>query len=236
MCGRASLTKNQKELEERFDAKFYSEDIERYNPIPNYNIAPMQYLPVITNKDLSHFNIFRWGFIPYWAKDVKIANKLINARAETLLTKIAFKGSLKSRRCIIPLDGFYEWQKQGSFKKPFRIIRTDKDIFSVAGLWDIWTTEENQIIETFTIITVQANNLVKKIHNRMPAILFEDEEKLWIDQGIKTDEALELLKPYPSELMYAYPVSSKINNVRNNTPELIKEVPEINIHQGKLFK
>ncbi len=236
MCGRASLTKNQKELEERFDAKFYSEDIERYNPIPNYNIAPMQYLPVITNKDLSHFNIFRWGLIPYWAKDVKIANKLINARAETLLTKIAFKGSLKSRRCIIPLDGFYEWQKQGSLKKPFRIIRTDKDIFSVAGLWDIWTTGENQIIETFTIITVQANNLVKKIHNRMPAILFEDEEKLWIDQGIKTDEALELLKPYPSELMYAYPVSSKINNTRNSNPKLIKEVPEINIHQGKLFK
>ncbi len=236
MCGRASLTKNQKELEERFDAKFYSEDIERYNPIPNYNIAPMQYLPVITNKDLSHFNIFRWGLIPYWAKDVKIANKLINARAETLLTKIAFKGSLKSRRCIIPLDGFYEWQKQGSLKKPFRIIRTDKDIFSVAGLWDIWTTGENQIIETFTIITVQANNLVKKIHNRMPAILFEDEEKLWIDKGIKTDEALELLKPYPSELMYAYPVSSKINNTRNSNPKLIKEVPEINIHQGKLFK
>jgi len=235
MCGRASLTKSQKELEERFDAKFYSEDIERYNPIPNYNIAPMQYLPVITNKDASQFKVFRWGLIPYWTKDAKIANKLINARAETLLTKNAFKGSLKSRRCIIPLDGFYEWQKKSSLKKPFRIIRTDKNIFSVAGLWDTWTTEENQIIETFTIITVKANQLVKNIHNRMPAILFEDEEKLWIDQGIKTADALELLKPYPSELMYAYPVSTKINNVRNNSSELINEVPEINIHQGELF-
>ncbi len=235
MCGRASLTKNQKELEERFDAKFYSEDIKRYNPIPNYNIAPMQYLPVITNTDSSHFKIFRWGLIPYWAKNAKIANKLINARKETLLKKNAFKGSIKSRRCIIPLDGFYEWQKKGSLKKPFRIIRTDKNIFSVAGLWDTWTTEKNQIIETFTIITVKANQLVDIIHNRMPAILFEDEEKIWIDEGIKTADALELLKPYPSELMYAYPVSTRINNVRNNSPELIAEIPEINIRQGKLF-
>ena len=235
MCGRASLTKNQKELEDRFDARFYSEDIERYKPIPNYNIAPTQYLPVITNTDLSHFKVFRWGLIPYWAKDAKIAYKLINARAETLLTKNAFKGSLESRRCIIPLDGFYEWQKKGSLKKPFRITRADKDIFSVAGLWDTWTTKENQIIETFTIITVKANQLVKNLHNRMPAILFEDEEKLWIEQGVKTSDALKLLKPYPPELMYAYPVSTKVNNVRNNSPELITEVPEINIHQGKLF-
>ena len=109
MCGRASLTRNETELEKRFGSTFYSEDIERYNPLPNFNIAPTQYLPVVTNNDPNHFNIFRWGLIPYWSKDSKIAFKLINSRAETLDQNSMFKSAFNKRRCIIPLDGFYEW-------------------------------------------------------------------------------------------------------------------------------
>ncbi len=235
MCGRASLTKNQKELEERFGAKFYSDDINRYNPIPNYNIAPMQYLPVITNDDTTHFNIYRWGLIPFWAKNQKMAGKLINARAESLTEKKSFAGSLQSRRCLIPLDGFYEWKKNNNIKLPYRIIRNDKSVFSVAGLWDTWTDKNNQLVTTFTIITVPANAIVKQLHTRMPAILFEDEEQIWIDSKISSKEAQSFLRPFPSDLMYAYPVSSKVNNVRNNTRELINEVAESNIRQGTLF-
>lgn len=235
MCGRASLTKNQKELEDKFNASFYSGDIERYNPIPNYNIAPLNFLPVITNNDPTHFKLLRWGLIPFWAKDSNIASKLINARAETLETKDSFKGSLRQRRCLIPLDGFYEWEKINKIKKPFRFVKNDKKIFSVAGLWDTWTSPDKQIIETFTIITVPANKTVKKIHTRMPAILFEEDEQNWISKNISIKDALQMLKPYPSDSMYAYPVSSKVNNTRNNNPELILEVAENKIYQGKVF-
>ena len=235
MCGRASLTKNQKELEDRFGASFYSEDIERYKPIPNYNITPMAYLPVITNEERHHFKIYRWGLIPFWSKDPKIASKLINARAETIAKKNSFKGSLQRRRCLIPLDGFYEWKKINKIKQPYRIVRNDKGIFSVAGLWDTWVDKNKQTINTFTIITVPANDVVKKLHTRMPAILFEDEENIWIDNDITPKDALKLLKPFPNELMYAYPVSTKVNNIRNNSPDLVDEVAENTIKQGRLF-
>ncbi len=235
MCGRASLTVNEKELEDRFGSKFYSDDIERYNPVPNYNLAPTQYFPVITNNDPDHFNIFQWGLIPFWAKDSKSGYKMINARAETLEKNPAFKGAFFRRRCLIPLDGFYEWKKNNKIKKPYRIVRDDKSIFSVAGLWEKWEGRNKQVLNTFTLITVPANSLVKKIHDRMPAILFEDEERFWIDKNISTTEAKKMLKPFPSELLFAYPVSSKINNVKNNSSDLIKEVPENKYIQGHLF-
>ena len=181
MCGRASLTKNEKELEKRFGSTFYSEDIERYKPLPNYNLAPSQYFPVITSLDPDHFNIFKWGLIPFWTKDPKIAFKLINARAETIDTKSTFKGAFTRRRCLVPLDGFYEWKKLNEAKKPYRIVKNDKSIFSVAGLWDSWKAPNNDLVHSFTIITVPANDMMKKLHSRMPAILFEDEERYWID-------------------------------------------------------
>jgi len=235
MCGRASLTKNQKELEDRFGSEFYSEDIERYNPIPNYNLAPLQYFPVIKDSSTDYFSVIRWGLVPFWSKDAKLAHKLINARSETLSDKKSFSGSLERRRCLIPLDGFYEWKKQGNFKKPYRIVKNDKSIFSVAGLWDRWTDEAGETIETFTIITVPANSLMKKLHHRMPAILFEDEEALWIDQSNRPKDVLSLLKPFPSDLLYAYTVSSKVNSVKNNSKDLILEVPESEVSQGSLF-
>ena len=130
MCGRASLTRNEKELEERFNSGFYSEDIERYNPVPNYNLGPGQYHPVLTNDEPGMFNVLRWGLIPFWAKDEKIGYKMINARAETLEEKPAFRGALRNRRCLIPLDGFYEWEKrQKGISLPYRFVLQKNEIF-----------------------------------------------------------------------------------------------------------
>ena len=121
MCGRSSLTKTEKEIEERFNATFYSDELERYNPLPNYNAAPSHMMPVITNQDPDHIHLYRWGLIPFWAKDEKIGYKMINARVETLMEKSAFKNAAKHRRCLVPMDGFYEWKKEGKTKTPYLI-------------------------------------------------------------------------------------------------------------------
>lgn len=230
MCGRSSLTKIEKEIEARFHATFYSEELERYNPLPNFNVAPTHMVPVITNAEPDHLHIFRWGLIPFWAKDKSIGAKMINARVETLMEKAAFKNLLASKRCIVPMDGFYEWKTTGKIKTPLRIVTTDQDIFAVAGLWDIWhTPDTGEIIHSFTIITAPPNSLMVKIHDRMPAILLPENEKHWLDVEIKPEEALQMIIPYPAENMNAYEVSSKVNNVRTNEPDLIlpvKPTPE----------
>jgi len=175
--------------------------------------------------------------IPFWAKDEKIAYKLINARSETLNKKASFKGPLKNRRCLVPLDGFYEWEKVAKgLSLPYRFVLKRKDVFSAAGLWENWVdpvTKQN--ITTFTIITVRANSIVGKIHSRMPAILFPAEEKLWLDGGIDTEDLLQLLKPFPDENMFGYPVSTRVNAVRNNDEDLIKESSHPVFKQGTLF-
>lgn len=236
MCGRASLTKNEKELEERFNSGFYSEDIERYNPVPNYNLGPGQYHPVLTNDDPGMFNVLRWGLIPFWAKDEKIAYKMINARAETLDEKPAFKGAFRNRRCLVPLDGFYEWEKkQKGLSLPYRFVLKNKEVFTVAGIWESWKNDKGEELRTFSIITVRANKTVGKLHGRMPAILFQSDESLWLDQTIKTEDLLELLKPYPEDLIYGYPVSTRVNSIKYNSPELIMESAHPHFEQGSLF-
>lgn len=224
MCGRSSLNKTEKELEERFNATFYSEDLERYNPLPNFNVAPSQVLPVITNEDDHHFLPLRWGLIPFWAKDEKIGFKMINSRLETILEKPAFRNAVEKRRCLVPFDGFYEWKKVENKKVPYRIITTNTDIFTVAGIWEKWKSPEGKEIRSFSLITRAPNELMEKIHDRMPAILLPEQEKLWISKDLPTKDALALLEPYPSEMMKAYEVSSRVNNVRNNDPELINPV------------
>lgn len=224
MCGRSSLTKTEKEIEARFNATFYSDELERYNPLPNYNVAPTHMHPVITNTDPLKIHLYKWGLIPFWAKEAKIGYSMINARSETILEKPAFKNAFKSRRCLIPLDSFYEWKRDGGDKIPFRIQTTDQEIFSVAGLWEMWKSPEGNDVFSFTIITLPANEFMQKIHDRMPAILTKETEKLWIDDDFPTNDLQGLLTPYPDENMKAYQVSSEVNNVRNNYPELIQEV------------
>ncbi len=232
MCGRSSLNKTEKELEERFGATFYSEDLERYNPLPNYNVAPSHILPVILNSDTQHFNAVRWGFIPFWAKDIRISYKMINARLETLMEKSTFKSAVQRKRCLIPADGFYEWKKTDKGKEPYRICREDEQVFSFAGLWSKWSSSEGHEILSFTIITQEPNEMVKEIHDRMPAILLPEQEKLWLDNDLKSEDHLSLISPYPEELLKAYRVSTRVNKVSNNDAQLIE--PDAG-EQGTLF-
>lgn len=222
MCGRASLTKQEKELEQRFNASFYTEDILRYNPLPNFNLAPTQTHPILIMENGKHFQLMKWGLIPSWAKDEKIGSKMINARVEGLLEKSFFKTALQTRRCLVPLDGFYEWKTiQAKTKIPFRIQTTNQEIFSVAGLYDLWKNNKGEVIYSFTIITLPANEMMKKIHDRMPAILDPDAESLWIDHSLNMNQSLELLSPYPSELMHMTELSPLVNKVSANGPELL---------------
>ena len=224
MCGRSSLTKTEKELEERFNSTFYSEDLERYNPLPNFNVAPTHIMPVISDQDPGHFKPMRWGLIPYWAKDIKVGYKMINARIESVNQKPAFKQALHKRRCLVPFDGFYEWKKLSNGKQAYRIITTNTEIFTVAGLWENWKSMDGEWIQSFTLLTHEPNDLMKTIHDRMPAILLPEEERTWIDPELSTEEALSIVKPYPSELMRAYKVSNRVGKVSENDADLIKEI------------
>ena len=222
MCGRSSITKTEKELEESFGAEFYSEDLERYNPLPNYNVSPSHILPVILNSDPSHFNPVRWGFIPFWAKDVNISYKMINARIETAMVKSSFKKSFESSRCLVPADGFYEWKKDGKKKQAYRILLKSEDLFSFAGLWSKWHSPSGDEILSFTIMTQSPNSLVEKIHDRMPVILRKEHEALWLDNSISPAELQKILEPYPSDEMKAYQVSDRVNKPINNDLDVIK--------------
>jgi len=233
MCGRSSLSKTEKELEERFDAGFYSEDLVRYKPLPNYNVAPSHILPVILNNDKRHFSPVRWGFIPFWATDKNIGYKMINARIETALEKTSFKKAFENKRCLVPADGFYEWKKTGNSKQAFRILLKDESIFAFAGLWSKWTSpKDGAEILSFTIMTQKPNGLVEDIHDRMPVILRKDHEEAWLNNDVSPSELVKLLEPYPEEEMKAYPVSDRVNKVSNNDAELIKQE---NSEQGSLF-
>ena len=220
MCGRSSITKSQKELEERFGSTFYSDEILKWDP--NYNLYPTQDSPVITNDDPEHIQMFRWGLIPAWAKDESIGNKMINARMETLLEKPSFKGLVKRRRCLVISDGFYEWRKTESGKIPYRIAMKNEDAFAFAGLWDTWE-KDGAKLHTFTIITMEPNPLMAHIHNRMPAIMLKEEERHWLDDSISTEDIMSVLKPYPDDQMKAYPISKLVNSPGNNVPEILKE-------------
>ncbi|MEE9439703.1 MAG: SOS response-associated peptidase [Saprospiraceae bacterium] len=238
MCGRSSLTKNEKEIEARFNASFYSDELERYNPLPNYNVAPTHMMPVITNQEPDKINIFKWGLVPFWAKNSKIGFKMINARIETIADKPAFRNALKQRRCLVPMDGFYEWKKNGKTKTPYRIVLPQTPIFSVAGLWETWGDIHGNKIHSYTIITQPANEIMSDIHDRMPAILSPDQEKLWIDNDLSPSEALKTIYSYPSELMKSYKVDQRVGKVSENDAKLLipvkDDIDNLGV-QGELF-
>ncbi|MCB0665771.1 MAG: SOS response-associated peptidase [Saprospiraceae bacterium] len=234
MCGRSSLTKSEKELEARFKATFYSEDLEKYNPLPNYNVAPTHVMPIITNKDPDHFMPLRWGLIPYWSKDIKIGYKMINARIETVLEKSAFKQAVAKRRCLVPMDGYYEWKKEAGKKTPYRIVTTDQDIFSVAGLWENWKSPDGQLIRSFTVLTQDPSESIAHIHDRMPAILDKEQERQWLDMTIPPADALEIIAPYDDHFLRAYQVSNRVGRVTENDAQLIQAI-DITEGENTLF-
>jgi putative SOS response-associated peptidase YedK len=218
MCGRFSFSPNEIIIEERFDL-----EIEEGTYKPRYNCSPSQNLAVISNSDPGKLSFYRWGLIPFWAQDMSIGNRMINAKAETILEKTSFKNPFRHKRCLVPGDGFYEWKKEFSGKTPYRIVMKDHGLFAMAGIWDSWKDKEGRMINSFAIITTAANLIMQPIHNRMPVILPPEYEKEWL-YGQDTYTLQQLLKPYPSKLMEAYPVSSLVNSPLNDSPEVIIEV------------
>ena len=167
----------------------------------------------------------RWGLIPSWAKDPSIGNRMINARVETLAEKPAFRAALKKRRCIIPADGFYEWQKLGKVKQPVRIVLKSREPFGFAGLWEHWTSPEGEEELSCTIVTTEANELLKTVHERMPVILTRDAEALWLDPKTQDPEnLLPLLRQYPADEMEFYRVSREVNSPAIDRPSNIEAI------------
>jgi len=194
---------------------------------PRYNIAPGQELPVVVAEDSRVLKLMRWGLVPGWAKDVSIGYKMINARAETISEKPSFKKPFREERCLIPADGFYEWKKMPNSraKTPYRVCLKSEEPFAFAGLWDSWVSSEGKELQTYTIITTEPNDLVRPIHNRMPVILLPENEDKWLDTGLKDTSSLAtMLKPYPSELMETYEISSLVNSPKNDIPECWQRV------------
>lgn len=216
MCGRYTLITNIDRIAEAFGV---APTLEAQ---PRYNIAPTQEIVTIVNNGNPHLSLLRWGLIPAWAKDESIGSRMINARAETLAEKPSFRNLLRSRRCLVVADGFYEWQGEGKNKTPMYITLQDGQPFAFAGLWDRWKDPDGQEIHSCTIITTEPNELMAPIHNRMPAILRPKAYEDWLNPQLRDDNVLtHLLKPYPSELMTARAVSKLVNNPRNDSAALL---------------
>lgn len=222
MCGRFTLRRDTDEVVERFSV----ENIE-FEITPRYNIAPSQLIPVITDSGVRTLSGYKWGLVPFWAKDPKIGNKMINARAETLTEKASFRQALTRRRCIIPADGFYEWKKSAKASQPLMIRRRDNELFGFAGLWEQWRSPEGEPLHTCTIITVDPNELIAPIHSRMAAILKPEHEKIWLDPEVKDSaRLLSLLAPYPQDQLEAFEVSRRVNAPTIDDPQCIEPMAE----------
>lgn len=217
MCGRFSLTVNEAELNERFHL---SGGTEPY--VARYNCAPTQALAVITNSGNYKMNYMRWGLVPSWAKDLGIGAKMINARAETIMEKASFRAAFSHRRCLVPATSFFEW-KQEIVKTPYVIQLVGGELFSMAGIWEEWKSPEGGLVKSFSIITTEANNLMKPLHDRMPVILSQSNEKLWLSD-IPPGELSGLLLPFPDERLELFPVSNLVNSPRNELPDVLLPV------------
>ncbi|WP_143961674.1 SOS response-associated peptidase [Litoribacter populi] len=218
MCGRYSLAKSKIELEERFQAEMPGE----FNP--RYNVAPTQLMPVITSDSPQGFSHFYWGITPEFSKNKPVSQKFINARGETISEKASFKSAFQKRRCIIPADGFYEWKQLGKkSKSPYRFVLENEKPFAFAGIWEEYENEEGENKHTFLIITTEANNMVSDIHDRMPVILTQESEKIWLNPNTDSEQLKNCLLPFDQALMISYPVSPMVNQVGNDNPALIKK-------------
>ena len=232
MCGRYRLSRRKQIVEEHFDAPG-DEDWG-----PRYNIAPTQPVPVIRQnpkEPVRELSLMKWGLIPSWAKDASAAASMINARSETAAAKPAFRDALKSRRCLVPADRFYEWARTGKTKQPYCFEVREGELFAFAGLWDRWKDQSGNIVETCSILTTTPNAVTSAVHDRMPVILEPDGYDLWLDPGMKdAGAASELLRPCDARLMRCYPVSTRINSVVNDDEECSRAVEPAQI-QNLLF-
>lgn len=225
MCGRFSFVTSPEKLRQQLG------DIETGENLKlSFNIAPTQHAYVLTNEEPDRLNYYRWGLIPHWAKDSSNASKLINARMEGIGAKPSFRVPVRKRRCLVIADSFYEWRTEGKQKTPFRILPKDDSLLVMAGIWDIWH-DGDYAVKTFSIITAPPNAEVAPLHNRMPLLLPTPKaQQRWI-ADLNVEEVMNMLQPPPDGLLKKYQVSDRVNNVRNNTPDLHEKVGE----QGRLF-
>lgn len=209
-------------VEEYFESASEEEDWS-----PRYNIAPTQ--PVATVRQTGSgriLSMMRWGLVPSWATDIKIGNQLINGRSETLLEKPAFREAFRSRRCLIPADGFYEWKKAGKQRYPFHFGMKDNSLFAFAGVWDRWKSPGGAMLQSCSILTTAPNELLEDVHDRMPVILPRCHYEAWlIAPAAEAERLAELLVPFDAGLMSRYPVGPLVNKPENETPECALEVP-----------
>jgi putative SOS response-associated peptidase YedK len=227
MCGRYTA---------HWPLQAFSQEFETPTPLfgPNYNIAPQSDVPIVRlHNGERETAIVRWGLVPGWAKSPEAFQaNLFNARSETLAEKPIFKNAVKARRCLIPTSGFYEWQRLGSgsstSKQPYLIQHTESNPFAFAGLWERWEGGlefEGRVLETCTILTTEANTLIKPIHERLPVILQRKDYDEWLDPANRTVESVEhLLKPLPGKFLRLYPVSRRVGHVSNNDEKLLNPV------------
>ena len=218
MCGRYTLASPTERLAEEFGVDAASIEL-----APNYNVAPTQQVAAVLDEGgQRRLEVLRWGLIPPWADDPGIGSRMINARSETASGKPSFRRAFRERRCLIPADGFYEWQRTNGAKQPYYIHMEDGRPFAFAGLWESWSKGGEGEVRTCTILTTGANALVGEVHDRMPVILAHDAYDVWLDPASERDELTGLLAPYPEDEMEAYPVSRFVNSPSNNDPRCIE--------------
>ena len=220
MCARYSLKANPLELQ----AEFGLAEL----PVlePRYNVAPTQAMPIITATQEHALTIARWGLIPSWAKDYRPITNTYNARSDTIDQKGVFKDSFARRRCLIPVDGFYEWKAQGKVKQPMHVTLESQKPFSLAGIWDTWRSEEGIEVVTFSIITTEPNDFMRSVHNRMPVVIAKEDRHRWL-----TDDAhaAELMAPWLGEKLVAREVSQVVNKVANDDPRCLEAAKTVQL-------
>jgi len=223
MCGRFTLFEADKILSKEFGVSGVPPLSPRYNIAPSQPIAAVRTPHTGAGRELA---LLRWGLIPSWSKDPAIGNRLINARAETVQEKPSFRNAFRRHRCLIPTNGFYEWQRQERGKQPYFVRMRDERIFAFAGLWDRWESPDDGVIETCAILTTAANAVLAPIHGRMPVILPQAEYARWLDPALKDPDSLSpLLVPFPPEEMLAIPVSPRVNAPSTDDEKCIAPLP-----------
>ncbi len=225
MCGRARLSSDVSEIKLVFS-------IPPERPPPNFaaswNVAPTDSLPVVrydARAGERSLDVMRWGLVPFWAKDIKVGFSNINAKAEGIDTRPAFREAVQRRRCLVPLDNFYEWKKLGKDRQPYAVALADRRLMAMAGLWESWRSPVGERLRSFAIVTTAANELLAPVHDRMPVILGPENWPLWLGEAPANPARLKaLLVPYPADDMVIWPVDRRVGNVKNNDPSLIEPI------------